>query len=322
MLPALRALGADPPFADRRRGHGVAMEGHFWRFADPASGRVVVALCGVCRDRRGSWANVALATHPGGLLRAADLDHAAADPERFAVSATGAAGTFRADAHGVSLDLGPDARLQATLAAPWPARPPALGGVGIAHLIPGLGQYWDPHLMSAAVAGHARLGDTAFELDGFSAYAEKNWSPTARGGFPAHWWWGQASSFARPDVAVAFAGGEVTAGPLTTEATAIVVRLGDRLIRLGNPLLAPVRARAGAGNWSLRARGPRWSVALEGAAGPAAPFVLPIPLPAERRSRPAARQHLDGHLHMVVRRRGRIAFAGGSPLAGLEVGAR
>src|SRR3954452_13577538 len=67
-----RRTGADPPFGDPARYHGVAMEGYYWRFTDAVQGRVAVALIGVNRDGRGgTWATVALAAHPGGHLRSA-----------------------------------------------------------------------------------------------------------------------------------------------------------------------------------------------------------------------------------------------------------
>src|SRR4051812_3258517 len=87
MLRAYRALGADPPWGDPGRAHGVEMEGYFWRFTDAAAGRVVVALCGVSRARGGPWATVALAGHPGGFLRHAETSTASADLQRLGVRA-------------------------------------------------------------------------------------------------------------------------------------------------------------------------------------------------------------------------------------------
>ena len=65
--------------------------------------------------------------------------------------------------------------------------------------MPGLGQYWTPHLLGARVTGEA-LGR---RLDGCRVYAEKNWG----GAFAGHWWWGQAPL--AEDAGVAFAGGRV-----------------------------------------------------------------------------------------------------------------
>ena len=71
-LTAYRRTGADPPFGDPRRAHGTRFEGYYWRITDAAAGRVAIALCGVCRDAAGPWAIVALAAHPGGLVRSRD----------------------------------------------------------------------------------------------------------------------------------------------------------------------------------------------------------------------------------------------------------
>jgi hypothetical protein len=318
ILRRYRALGADPPFGDPRRDHGAAMEGYFWRFSDPRTGRVLIALCGLCRGGdEPAWATVALAAHPGGRLWSADLRRAGADPDALGVWAEGEEGFLRADAGSLTVELGTGARLSVTLTDAFPRRRGMLGGCGPAHLIPGLGQYWDPHLLAAEVRGHATLAGERVDLGGFRAYAEKNWGA---GGFPRRWWWGQAQGFPREDVCVAFAGGEVTLGPLRTEASAIVVALGERRLRLGNPLIAPARTRIAAERWHVRSRGPVWSVELEGAASPAGPHVLPVPELATRRSVPAAREHLAGRLRLVVRRRGRLVYAGESAVAGLEVG--
>jgi hypothetical protein len=328
MLRRYRSRGADPPFGDPRRAHGVAMEGYFWRFSDVRTGRVIVALCGVCRppdepsvpaDSADAWATVALAAHPGGFLRRADLPRAGDDRAALGVWARGETGSLSADGGRLTADLGPDARLDVRLAAPWPARRALLGGSGAAHLIPGLGQYWHPHLFAATVSGSAVIGGETIDLTGWQAYAEKNWSPHASG-FPAHWWWGQAHGFDRADVAVAFAGGELTLGPARLTATGVVVALDGRLIRLGNPVLAPARVRADGRTWTLRARGPRWSVQLDGTARPGEAHVLPVPVVAQRRSVLTAHEHLAARIELVVRRRGRVVYAGASELAGLELG--
>jgi tocopherol cyclase len=317
ILRHYRALGADPPFGDPRRDHGAAMEGYFWRFSDRRSGRVLVALCGLCRGGGPPWATVAIGAHPGGFVRWLDLPHAGADPSALGVWARGEAGSLRGDATGVEVDLGPNARLSVSLGDRETARRRMLGGSGAGHLVPGLGQYWHPHLLGGDVSGHAEVGQERFDLDGFQAYAEKNWGG---GGFPSRWWWGQAQGFEREGVCVAFAGGEVTLGPIRTEATGIVVALGDGRVRLGNPVLAPARVAVRDGRWQLRARGPLWGVEMEGESVPGEAHILPVPDLAARRSRPAAHEHLSARLHLVVRRRGRVAYAGESEMAGLELG--
>ena len=124
---------------------------------------------------------VTLAAEPGDFARTEVFDRAWGDPAGLGVSAGG----LRADAHGLDVDLGPDARVHARFSAPrlWPRR--AWGALGPAHFVPGLGQYWTPHLLGARVTGEA-LGRS---LDGCTVYAEKNWGAA----FAAHWWWGQAS---------------------------------------------------------------------------------------------------------------------------------
>ena len=117
-----RRAGADPPWFDPRRYHGVAMEGYFWRFTHAASGRVAIVMCGVNRSSAGErWAFVGLAVHPGGFFRWAALQDATADAGGYGVRA-GAA--FSAGPDHVALDLGPDCRLDAALRAPlaWPKR--------------------------------------------------------------------------------------------------------------------------------------------------------------------------------------------------------
>ena len=71
LLDTYRRWGADPPFGDPLRAHGVAMEGWFWRFSRVDSGAVVVVLAAVNRDAGGApWGTVGVAAHPGGFSRA------------------------------------------------------------------------------------------------------------------------------------------------------------------------------------------------------------------------------------------------------------
>ena len=119
---------------------------------------------------------------------------------------------------------------------------------------------------------------------------------------------------------MAFAGGDVRLGPVTLPATAVVVRFGDTLVRLGQPLSSPVTAEVGDGRWRLHGRGARWSVAVDATAVAADAHVLPVPLPGAGYSIPGARENLAGVLRVTVRRRGRIVFADESRLAGLEYG--
>jgi hypothetical protein len=290
-----RRSGADPPFGDPRRAHGTRFEGYYWRLTDAAAGRVAIALCGVCRDAAGPWAIVALATD--GIVRSrleplAEVSFRGVDVR---------AGTsLSASAEHLRADLGPDARLELRFEerVEWPRR--AFGGIGPAQIVPGLPQYWHPHLLGARVTGSG--------WDGASAYAEKNWGPR----FTEHWWWGQAQGFAEADACVAFAGGRVLGGA----PTAVVVRLEDRVLRLAPPFAALTSAVGEAG-WRVRARSARWSVELEGEAA-GAPAVLPVPVPEERRVEDRSQQYLAGRLSVRLRRGRRVVWAGESGLAGLE----
>ena len=304
-----RRAGADPPWGDPRRYHGVAMEGYFWRFTHAASGRVAIVMCGVNHAPDGErWAFVGLAAHPGGFFRWAALQGARADAAGYGVHA-GAA--FSAGTDHVRLDLGPDCRLDADLDAPvaWPRR--AFGGLGGAHAVPWLTQYWHPHLFAAGVRGRVVAGTDAFTLDGAGAYAEKNWG----GGFPDRWWWGQAHDFG-DDVCVAFAGGPVGVGPARLRATAAVVRLDGTVLRCRPPAVVEL----GHGAWRLRARAGGRRVEIEGAADPATAHALTVPVPRERRAVDRSQHHLAGAMRVRVTRRGGTVFAGESALAGLERG--
>ncbi len=287
------------------------MEGYYWRLTEPASGRCIVALCGVCRAPDGPWAVVALAAHPGGFVRWIDAARAAAEPAGLGAAAWehGDAPVLRGDERRVAVDLGPDARLEAVLEGrvPWPRA--ALGALGAAQAVPGLPQYWHPAILGARVRGEAVLGGETVDLAGWDAYVEKNWGAT----FPEEWWWGHASL--GEGAMAAFAGGRLR-GPLA--ASAIVVRGGASVARFAPPG-ALVTAEAGSGAWRLRGRTPRWSVELEGdAAGP--PHLLPVPVPAERRSVLRSEHHLAGRMRVVLRRGRRVVLRAESALAGLEHG--
>jgi tocopherol cyclase len=311
MLAAYRATGADPPFGDPRGYHGVGMEGHFWRITQPRTGAVVVAILAISRDAEGRpWAMASLAAHPGGAVRSATLPDVWAAARGLALRSGDA---VAADEHSLRVDLGPDARLDATFAEslPWPRR--AFGALGPAHAVPGLSQYWHPWLLRARVSGTAHVGTQAIDLDGAIAYAEKNWGA---GGMPPAWWWGQAHGFDRPDVCVAFAGGRAGLGPLRATATALVVAVGDELRTVVRPL-RPLRVGVDERGWRLAGAG----IEVEAHADGVAPHLLPVPVPHERRRLDDwAPQHLTGTLRVSVRRRGRTLYQGTSKLACLERG--
>jgi hypothetical protein len=315
-LAAYRASGADYPFGDPLPAHGVAMEGYFWRFTDPTTGRVLIALNGVNRAPDGThWATLGLAAHPTGFLRT--TVHPVGDASTTRLGAF-AGQAFEGTADRLRVDLGMDSRLdvEVTSGRPWPRR--GVGGSSVFQAVPGLNQYWHPWLLGGSARGNAVVGDQVWVLDGWQVYAEKNWG---KGGFPDSWWWGQSQAFAEPSACVAFAGGEVTAGPLRTTVTALVVYLPDgRLLRLGDPGISPVHAEVTDERWLLRGRSLRWQVDVEGWGALDAAHVLPVPLPAERRNVPGAIEHLGASMAVRVRRRVRVVWEGESTVAALEHG--
>lgn len=317
LLRRYRSTGADLPFGKPERAHhGVAMEGYFWRITDPDSGRVLIALCGANRGPDGPWATVGFAGWPSGFLRTAALDGAWADPSRLGVRAGD--GAFAGSQRELRVDLGPDARLDVAFRdlRPWPRR--VFGGSSIFHMVPGLNQYWHPWLLGGKASGTAVLGDSVWEFRDSDVYAEKNWGGE---GFPEAWWWGQAQGFAQPDACVAFAGGVVTAGAIRTEVTALVVRLpGGQVIRLGNPGVSPVRAAVTDEKWRFSGRGFGWRVDVWATAPLHQAFVLPVPLPSERRNVAGDLEHLVGDLTVRVRRFGRLIWEGRTAFAALENG--
>jgi hypothetical protein len=318
VLAAYRRTGADLPFGDPCGYHGTGFEGYFWRITHAASGTVVVVLAGVNRDAAGhAWGTVGIAAHPGGLVRDAVVGFARASARGLDVAAADASGAeLQATGHGLDVRLGGDrVHVRFDDHTRWPRR--VFGGAGLGHYVPGLSQYWHPHLLDAGVSGFAVLGGRRVDLGGAAVYAEKNWGP---GGFPDWWWWGQAHGFDRPDACVAFAGGHASLGPFNAAATALVVRLGDDVHHVVRPLM-PLTVEVGEHGWRLRGRTARHRIELEGHANGTDPHLLPVPLPAERRHLPrGAAQHLAGHLRLRVTRGRRVLYAGETVLAGLERG--
>lgn len=329
MISLLRRTGADPPFSDHRRYHGVPMEGWFWRFTT-VSGTVAVVLCAVNRDGRGgTWGMCAVALGPSTTASVRKSVFAEGISETASADSRGGVrigSVLVADTDRLRVEL-PEAEVHVSLtdAVGWPRR--ALGGVGPGHLVPWLGQYWHPHVLGGRASGSIRVGDRTVSLNGATVYAEKNWGR----GFPDHWWWGQAQGFPeREDACVAFAGGPL--GPL--RAGALVVRLGGELIHVVRPPM-PLRAGGAAGRglpggagpprgasspWSLRARSARHVVDIEVSA-PDEPLRLPVPVPAERGVvHGPSEQHLAAELRLHVRRGAKTVFEGTSSLAGFELG--
>ncbi|GAB3817329.1 tocopherol cyclase family protein [Tessaracoccus terricola] len=318
LLNSFRATGADAPFGDPRRAHhGVAMEGYFWRVTDPATGRVLIALCGANVGPRGPWSTVGLAAWPAGFVRTAAVDGAWTDPDGLGVRG-GTGPTFEGDDEALRVDLGPDARLDLSFdrLTPWPRR--VFGGSSVFQSVPGLNQYWHPWLLGGRASGTATVGDQTWRFTDAQVYGEKNWG---REGFPDSWWWGQAQGFDEPGACVAFAGGLVTAGPMRVEITALVVMLPDgRGIRLGDPLVSPVRTHTSYEHWQLSGRGFGWRIDVTATAPLDQAFVLPVPLPSEHRNVPGDLEHLVGDLEVRVRRFNRTVWSGRTSLAALEHG--
>jgi tocopherol cyclase len=226
------------------------------------------------------------------------------DPTRFTM--------LRGTRDRLEVDLGEDAGLEVQLDG-------AVGfrrrGLGAAHLVPGLPQYWQPLVLAAGVRGWARVGGETVSLDGATAYVEKNWG----GAFPGRWWWGQAGAFGGAPVCVAFAGGPIRLAGVPVSPTTVVARVGDEVLRITPPAgRSRVAVRDGA--WRVRARGPGTAVDLEGDADGIAPHALLVPIPGPVRTELRSRQHLAGRMQVTVRRGRRTLFAGESPLAGLELG--
>lgn len=181
LLDSYRRTGADLPFGSPERAHGVAMEGYFWRFTCPTTGRVLVTLIGVNRGPRGPWATLGVATHGGGVparLVIADPDGATAQPRTLGASSGTA---FSGDAHHVLVRL-PDVEIDVRLTDlhRWSRR--RWGGSSVFQIVPGLNQYWHPWLLGGSATGRAVIQGESWLLEGWQSYGEKNWG---KGGFPA-----------------------------------------------------------------------------------------------------------------------------------------
>lgn len=234
---------------------------------------------------------VTVASQPG-TVHTAIAEHASIDPHGLGVDAPP---YLRADATTLDVNLGVRVEAEFDRLRGWPRRP--FGPLGPAQLIPGLGQYWAPHLLSARVRG--RFGERS--LDGASVYAEKNWGAA----FADHWWWGQGEH-------VAFAGGRIHG----VAPTAVVAWTDDGLVALSPPFARTV-TRAGGGEWRIRARSPRWRIEVSGEAGDA--LELPVPV-ARGRLELRSRHHLRGRIAVRVHRGRRLWLASEGPAA-LEDGA-
>lgn len=314
LIERYRRTGADVPFGNPLPSHGTEMEGWFWRVSDEAAGRVLIALCSVNRHPAGDWSTTAVAVHPGLVVRSAALSGARAEQAPFGVTAGDNAGNFTVGTDRVHFELG-DLRLDMQFRdqLTWPK---AFGGGGMFSAIPFLNQYWHPYYLGGKASGRVEFGGQYWEFEDAKLYAERNWGA----GFPLRWWWGQAHDFGADDVCVAFSGGLLSLGPIARDVNGVVVRVGNKVIRMTPPVL--VRSQVGENQWRLRGRSARYEIELHGDGRHLPPHVLPVPLPAERRNIDTDFEHLGGRLHLTVRQFGRVLFAGTSELAALEVGTR
>ncbi len=315
LIERYRGTGADLPFGNPLLAHpGVTMEGYYWRITDPDNGRSVIAGIGVNQGPRGSWATLFLGASNGFVVHRA-VPGAEAGRDRI-VAYSG--DLFYGDDQRVTVDLGEDAKLDIRFShlAPWPRKP--FGGSSFYHSVPGLNQYWHPWILGGSVTGTAVVGDDTWEFDNAQIYAEKNWG---KEGFPDSWWWGQAQGFADREACLAFAGGDIDAGPYKDTVTALVVRLPNgEVIRLGNPGTSPVHTITELGSWRMSGKNYRWQIDVEAFADPEDALVLPVPLPSEHRNVPGDLEVLNGHLRVVVHDRGKLVWNGESRTAALEVG--
>ena len=301
------------------------MDGWFWRITDPVQRRVAIALVGLNTPRDGSpWGILGLAQSPDCLLRTAMVPEISAASRGMRLQASGSEGSFTAHRHDIDVRVG-DLHLEARLddLVDWQGR---LGASSIFQTVPGLNQYWHPWLLGGAATGRLTGPDGVWEFTDAQLYAEKNWG---RGGFPEHWWWGQAQGFEEREACAAFAGGQIHLGRpgrdtrLRTDVTALAVKLPDgRQVRLGNPGTSPVEARVEDGHWLVRGRSRHWNVRIEGVAPIASTFVLPIPLVEERRLAPGALEAQAGEMQVTVHHDGRLVWQGNSTLAALEKGSQ
>jgi hypothetical protein len=292
------------------------MEGWFWRISDAASGRVLVALFSINRHRDGDWSTAAVAAHPGQVVFAAALDDARSETEPFAVRAGTDTQSFSATYDALAVDFdGVRLDLRFTDPYEWPL---ALAGGGLASAVPFLNQYWHPYRLGGRASGVVEFDGQRWEFEDAKLYTERNWGA----GFPKRWWWGQAHDFGDScdlPVSVAFSGGTLALGPLQRDVAGVVVRLGDRVIRLAPPT-AWVSSELGDRRWTLRARSLRYQIDLVGDGTELEPHLLPVPVPSERQNIETDYEHLAGRLDCTVKEFGRVIFEGRSDLAGLEVG--
>ena len=166
---AYRSTGADLLFGDPLPAHGVAMEGYFWRFTDPASGRVRHRA-----QRRQPRARRAL-VDPGRWPRIPNRLPAHRRPPE-GLRLPGRAGRVRrrrVRGHRRAAAGRPRRRTRwSTSGSPsrsrWPRR--CAGGSSVFQAVPALNQYWHPWLLGGAAHGRVVVGEDSWDLDGWQVY--------------------------------------------------------------------------------------------------------------------------------------------------------
>ena len=303
-----RRSGARLPFSTPGTAGGAPFEGYYWRLTDSETGRVVVAFCGLCKSPTFSLAG--LSAHPGHLVRSRIGVPASDACQGVGVVVPGLCG----DENALRVEIAPDVSLEAEFAGAraFPRR--MFGATGPAQLVPRLTHYWQPILIGGRASGELRIADQVVRLRDAKVYAERTWGRS----FPDRWWWGQADAFdSDGSVCVAFAGGRVNFAGATVSPTALVVRLGERVLTFAPPR-AHMRMSLGPGRWRLEARSLQFRVAIEGDDPRDSTRLLPIPSASSVSASLLAAQALAGRLSLRVECGRHRLFSGTSELAGLE----
>ena len=287
----------------------MPFEGYFWRIVAPASGVVVVALSGVCRAPDGPWA-LEHARGASGRFRAHARSRATATADPRGVRRARRSACCAATRAALAVDMGPDARPRVTLhdAVPWPRR--AFGALGPrARRSRRCRSTGIRSCSQPACAASVRAGDARRSISTAPSATPRR---TGASGFPGRWWWGHAATFGDGRLGVVRRRPRARCSAATVAPTAVVVRLGGRVIALAPPL-ARTRVALGDGAWRLRTRGRGYDVEIEGdGRRRAARTSCSCPSPASGAASCARSQHLAGRLALRVRRGRRLLYDGRS----------
>ena len=188
MPSAYRTTGATLPFGDLAGHHGAGMEGHFWRLTHAASGRVVIVILAISRDRDGrAWSMVSLATHPEGRVVSATVGEAETAAVGFGVGA-GAALAATGDVLRVRLE---GAELDVAFATTRAVAAPGLRGARAGRVGPR-----SQPVLAPVAAGRPRARRARARRRGASPSTGRRSTPRRTGARAAcrrAWWWGQAT---------------------------------------------------------------------------------------------------------------------------------